>query len=340
MVDDRIDKARAAIGDGHRDDFVIAPARHADEHEKDAAPLARLLRRGSFRTLAEQFEKLDRDAGNAQARYVRTMTFANRAILAAACFTALVLAIAVYWPDQMPPAVRGVMIAASLAAAVLGALAAALQWKAGQGNYLGQWMRKRAGAETVRLAYMNEVTAAKIEEPDAVYGELLKLNYFCRYQLAVQLSYYDKRGADLRRYSDRYLTLAAIAVFVGTLVTAVSTSASIGISQLLPLTALGAVGVALSSYASAQDALLNSRGNAERYEHTYDILLALSGKLGAVEEAVVSGQPDALANFVAAVHEQVSLEHRQFLEIADSQLSAMAKLKEQLEQGARQDQHR
>jgi hypothetical protein len=115
----------------------------------------------------------------------------------------------------------------------------------------------------------------------------------------------------------------------------VSASASIGIVQLLPLTALGAVGIALSSYASAQDALHNNRRNAERFERTYETLLELSGKLGAVEEAILAGQADALATFVAAVHERLSLEHRQFVEIGDAQLSAMAKLKEQLEAGAR-----
>lgn len=338
MSEDWIGKARAAIGEGTPDDYAIAPTRHADEHEVRAPSLARFLRRGAFRTLAEKFERLDRDAVAAQARHVRTMTWANRAILAAACATALVMGLAVYWPDpsrQMPPVVRGILVASSLAAAVLGALAAALQWKAGQGNYLGEWVRKRAGAEAARLAYMNEVTAATIDDPNPGYGELLKLNYFRRYQLAVQLAFYDRRGGDLREASDRYLTLAAVAVFLGTLVTAVSASASMGIAQLLPLTAVGAVGVAVSSYASAQDALHNTRRNAERYERTYGILLELAGKLGAVEDAIVNGQKDALATFVAAVHEPLSLEHRQFLELGDSQLSGMARLKEQLEAGAR-----
>ena len=87
---------------------------------------------------------------------------------------------------------------------------------------------------------------------------------------------------------------------------------------------------AVSGYANAQESMSQDRRNGERYERTRAALAGLAGRLGAVRQAVRGGNQKALAEFVAAVNDQVSLEHRQWLEGAAAAKEATARLDEAL----------
>jgi hypothetical protein len=99
---------------------------------------------------------------------------------------------------------------------------------------------------------------------------------------------------------------------------------------LTALAGLGVVGTALAAFASTREAMNQDRRNAERYARTLDALEKLKGKLGDVREAAATGPGTLVDEFAAAVHEQLSLEHRQWRETGESSDSAAARLEKAL----------
>jgi hypothetical protein len=96
------------------------------------------------------------------------------------------------------------------------------------------------------------------------------------------------------------------------------------------LAALGVVGTALAAYAATREAFHQDRRNAERYGRTLSSLEILRAKLDEVRAGVLEGSQAVLDDYVAAVHEQLSLEHREWLSGAESTRSAIGKLDETL----------
>ena len=88
----------------------------------------------------------------------------------------------------------------------------------------------------------------------------------------------------------------------------------------------------MASFATTREAVTQDRRNAERYGRTLAILENLHRKLDRVRAGLAGGRQDLLSEYVAAVHEQLSLEHRQWLKKGQDTLSALAKLRDTLAQ--------
>jgi hypothetical protein len=105
-------------------------------------------------------------------------------------------------------------------------------------------------------------------------------------------------------------------------------------SQWAGLAALGVLGAALTSFATTRESIGQDARNAERYGRTRAALRRLTTRLDDVREAVAQGNAQALEEFVAAVNEQVSVEHRQWLNDGDSTRAGMARLEIALQRSA------
>ncbi len=101
-------------------------------------------------------------------------------------------------------------------------------------------------------------------------------------------------------------------------------------ARLVSLAGLGAIASALSASASTKEALGQDRRNQERFAKALDALEELTGKLDEIRTAAANNEREPLRQFVAAVHEQMSLEHRQWLGAAESTKDSIAKLDESL----------
>ncbi len=86
----------------------------------------------------------------------------------------------------------------------------------------------------------------------------------------------------------------------------------------------------MAAYAATREAVNQDRRNAERYGRTLGSLEILRAKLDDVRGGVLAGSQAVLDDYVAAVHEQLSLEHREWLSGAESTRSAIGKLDETL----------
>jgi hypothetical protein len=198
------------------------------------------------------------------------------------------------------------------------------------GKLLDPWMGERAHAETARLAYYATLAQLQDSGPSELPLGLLKLEYFRRYQLDMQITYYDQRRKDHRRSADRTLALGGFAAAIAAVASGSAGVLASSSPSWSALAALGVVGTALAAYAATREAVNGDRRNAERYGRTLASLEILRAKLDEVRAGVLQGSQAVLDEYVAAVHDQLSLEHREWLSGAESTQSAIGKLDETL----------
>ena len=324
--EDVIDRAVTALGSGKDDDFVIAPTRHAEELSTKAPALARLLRSAKVEALARQYERLDAEALEAQRKFSRAIEQANAAVLATAVLSAAMMVVGLVLSGG---AERALLIILGLLSVSAGAFASMWLFRVREGGLLEAWMSARASAETRRLAYFATLLGIRSEELSEIPLELLKLEYFRRYQLDVQTAYYKARRQRHKKSAERTLMLGGLAVALASI--AAGAAGFLGAAfetAWVSLAALGIVGASLGSFASMREAVNQDRRNAERYGRTLAALEELRGRLDEVRAGAATGLSDVTDEFVAAVHEQLSLEHRQWLEGGESTRSTIVKLNE------------
>ncbi len=329
---DRIAAARDAVGEHAGDDYVIAPTQHAAALSGAAPQLADVLRGSGPETDAAEYERLDADAIGAQHDFKRTAARANGAILLTTWLGAAVLAASTLDGLLGSEVSRVVAVACGAAGVVAGALGAMWLQRLKRGELFNRWMRARARAEAQRVRYFERVVSA----PDPGGGSpplpLLQLEYVRRYLLDVELAFYRRRGADHRRGADRSLRLEGIALVLATVGTGIGALlvAAAG-AELAAASALGIAGAALAGFAQSREAVTQDARNAERYERTREALVAVRERLDAVRAAAAVGDADPVRHFFESVVEQVSVEHRQWLDAAEQARGAIGRLEEALE---------
>ena len=84
-------------------------------------------------------------------------------------------------------------------------------------------------------------------------------------------------------------------------------------ARLAAIAALGTVFTGLSSFTAMREAVFQDRRNAERYKRTSLVLEDLYKKINEVRKAVFTAGLKPLRDYIEVVHEQLSLEHRQWL---------------------------
>jgi hypothetical protein len=208
--------------------------------------------------------------------------------------------------------------AAGVAAALIGAIKG--------GRLLEDWMTARARAESLRMKYFDMVSRDRLlPEP------LLQLEYFRRYQLEVQCAYFKTQAAAHRRSANKALWTTAGAMAIASIAMVLAGSLSTLNVMWTSLAAVGLVSQAFSAFVENREATAQSRRNAERFTRTRQTLEDLSGRLDEVRAATIDGHPEVMQEFIGAVQEQISLEHRQWLDDSKSKGEAIGRLEELLQ---------
>jgi len=322
----------AVIGSNGLKDDAIVPTEHADLYAESAPELSAILGSTAVATAAESYEQFDTKAGERQTRFKTAANRANVLVLGTAFCGAIVVTAGVLRDILGLEAAQALAIGFAIAALVVGAGASAYLYGAKGGDYLTKWMRSRAEAEAWRTRYFEAVTA-----PDDADGQpyptgllLLKLQYFVRYQLNVQLLYYDKRGTEHERSAARSLRFAAFAIALSAIITGLAGMLSTAYLEFVALGGIGVIASALTAFASTRESINQDQRNAERYERTFETLTKLKMNLGAIQRGIIKAGPKPLTDFVQAVHEQIFLEHRQWLDDAALASTALQTLEETL----------
>jgi uncharacterized protein YukE len=160
------------------------------------------------------------------------------------------------------------------------------------------------------------------------------LEYFRRYQLDHQLAYYKTRRSGHRNSAERTLNISAGSVLMAAIASGAAGVLGALRSEWAALGSLAVFGAALQAFAAAREAIHQDRRNAERYDNTAQALQGLRERLDDVREGIAAGSTSVLGEYVGAVQDQLSLEHRQWLEGAENMQAAVARLEKALSSGA------
>lgn len=332
-----IQSAENTIGTEDPDDYRIKPTEFMDLFKESATAFSDVLANAALVETARRYEQKDTQAIADQIKFKSLSLKATWAVFIATVAAALLAGYAPNPTGQTLAQHDPVALVLGGIAFVAGAYAAMLVFQINGGRYLSRWMSARAAAETERLGYFNrlirQVTGSYQNQYDIL---LLSLELFRRYQLALQQVFYTQRGSQHRASMDKTLKLGSVAA--GILALCSGGAGILGFFEpaLLPFAAVGILGSALATVASRREEINQDERNAERYVRTADILSHLREKHSEVQRAVAAGNTEVLVDYVNAVHEQLSLEHRQWLAQAEAIESAVEKLTSSLEEHASQ----
>jgi SMODS and SLOG-associating 2TM effector domain 1 len=328
-----LDAARI-IGSGGPGDYGLSPVEHAAQLKDSAPQLAALLTRSAPVELARQYADADTEALAAERTFKRWVIRANWAVLATATVSALLMAAALL-AGRLGGLTQTILIVLALIGVATGGFASMSLFRVKEGRLLEDWMTARARAETKRLSYFNYIVNSSAGPLD-IQLELLKLEYFRRYQLDLQLAYYKTRRSGHRNSAERTLDISAGSVLVAAIASGAAGVLGALRSEWAALGSLAVFGAALQAFAAARESLNQDRRNAERYDNTAQALLGLRERLDDVRLGIAAGSTSVLGEYVSAVQDQLSLEHRQWLEGAENMQAAVARLDKALSSGASQ----
>jgi SMODS and SLOG-associating 2TM effector domain 1 len=326
--------AARIIGSGSPADYGLSPVEHAAELKTSAPKLAALLIRSAPVELARQYAEADTEALVAERTFKRWVIRANRAVLATATVSALLMAVALL-AGRLGGLTQTILIALALIGVATGGIASMSLFRVKEGRLLEDWMTARARAETKRLSYFSYIVNSSVGPLD-LQLELLKLEYFRRYQLDLQLAYYKTRRSGHRNSAERTLNISAGSVMVAAIASGAAGVLGAMRSEWAALGSLAVFGAALQAFAAARESLNQDRRNAERYDNTAQALQGLRERLDDVRLGIAAGSTSVLGEYVSAVQDQLSLEHRQWLEGAENMQAAVARLEKALSSGASQ----
>jgi SMODS and SLOG-associating 2TM effector domain 1 len=326
--------AAGIIGSGSPGDYRLSPVEHAAQLKTSAPKLAALLTRSAPIELARQYSEADTEALVAERTFKRWVTRANWAVLATATVSALLMAAALL-SDRLGEFTQAILIVLALIGVATGGIASMSLFRVKEGRLLEDWMTARAQAETKRLSYFSYVVSSSVGPLD-LQLELLKLEYFRRYQLDLQLAYYKARRSGHRNSAERTLNISAASVLVAAIATGAAGVLGALRSEWAALGALAVFGAALQAFAAARETINQDRRNAERYVHTAQALQGLRERLDDVRLSIAGGSTSVLGEYVGAVQDQLSLEHRQWLEGAENMQAAVVRLERALSGGGSQ----
>jgi hypothetical protein len=326
--------AAGIIGNRSPGDDALSPVEHAEQLSTSAPKLAALLTRSAPVELARQYAEADSEALVAERTFKRWVIRANRAVLATATVSALLMAVALL-AGRLGVLTQTILIALALTGVATGGIASMSLFRVKEGRLLEDWMTARARAETKRLSYFSYIVSSSVGPLD-LQLELLKLEYFRRYQLDLQLAYYKARRSGHRNSAERTLNISAGSVMVAAIASGAAGVLGALQSEWAALGSLAVFGAALQAFAAARESLNQDRRNAERYDNTAQALQGLRERLDDVRLGIAAGSTSVLGEYVSTVQDQLSLEHRQWLEGAENMQAAVARLEKALSSGASQ----
>lgn len=333
MTDSDITKqAIEAIGENAPTDWRLEPKEHARSLPEIAGSLKRTLEQEGLKGVIGRFSEADQRAISQQLHYKRVgrigiwTRFLSILIGAAFIFPFERLVIG----SDGGPLLFGMDITQAafvIQLLLLGSAFFAGQWLAYFRPY-DKWMEARAKAEDARIELFDKVLRSKEQ---ARPGELailpLQLEYFRRYLLDVETSFYKGRGEEHSKAAGRsslWMFIRYILIAAAGLTLVYGVAAIFGtvpwIDELSRKGFIALATVASAIYGVMYDISLmdmNDR-NAARYQSTYEKLAYLRERgLDNARESAVRGDRDGVLQFATVVNDQISAEHREWIELKD-----------------------
>ncbi len=303
--------ASNAIGEPQDDDYKLRPRTHAEaleQHGDSTAPLVEILRDPAVEAIVTRREQAYLPANAHKRTYTRLNTAEIVGAAAAGILAALLIYIDSTFAEDAAHGWRQLVFGGYVVS--VAAVAGAAIWL-NTGRPYELWQKERSAAETCRVDYFEAVCEQPVgDHAGAADLLLLQLEYFARYQLVAQMTYYRDASRRNARINTRFVAVAAL-----------TTAIAAGAAAMLADTSqwpkwLALIGI-ISPIVLAATTNLAMAGefqrNAARYRATYDQLVGLQGELGTARKAAEVGDAATVHGYMDRVSNLISAEHRQWL---------------------------
>ena len=316
--------------------FPLDPQEIADYASKSAA-VGAVLDSAELTRITADYADESAWANETQSRFNRVARQLNVSVLITAIIGSLILAIGLLEPwfekkegltllRQASPTALFVLGVVGL---VIGGFSAARLYELNAGDLAGSWLKSRARAENLRSEYFDRL-AARAVGLDA-QARLVALRIVNAHLLDHQLTYFRDRGLRHEKAASWWLRWAALASGISSIGVAAGGVAGVADAPWMVVAALGAIGAALSAFATSQESIGQEKVRAQRFRNNRAALNELVRKIDDVEAAVAGASPEALVTFTSGINQQLKLELSQFLDSAESIRASITKLGEEIE---------
>jgi len=298
-------------------DWKLDPHSHAEKLHPEAAALKRVLEHSAIQEIMDRYRRADRAANEYQDAYKKLGRREIYLATVAAILGAIVLTItdasgASSWMEGARPVLLLLQILCA------GGVAGIKFYTDRTKPYVG-WQKQRSIAETARIELFETVAGMtgrdwEDEWQEGDYPLLpLQLEYFVRYQLNVQLSYYDGRGKQHAAAAKRFVSVGAIITFVAAIAGA-AIAAGYDIGDTVSVASIAALLTPVLLTAQTGLSRINQdERNAARYEITYGHLRRRSAGLSDVRHLAQAADAKAVHEFIRLNDEVISVEHSEWI---------------------------
>lgn len=298
------------------DDWKLEPEQHAARLDPKAAALKRVLEHSLIQAIMRRYDRYDEQAGVQQAVYKKN---GSREIYLAAA-AAILGGVVLVMNDarNVSPAYDYLRTGLLLLQLVCAAGVVGMKYLLQAGKSFQAWQKSRSQAETARIELFETACGlARDWQDEQQAGDYpllpLQLEYFIRYQLMVQVVYYDKRGKQHQAASKRYVGFGAIVTFIAAIAAGLGGLAlefidTVSVASIAAMAAPVLLGMQTSLSRLNQD-----ERNAARYEITHAHLEKLRGKSSDIRKAAADGDAATVHAFIRDVDQIISVEHSQWI---------------------------
>lgn len=297
-------------------DWKLEPTMHAQALEPEAAALKRVLEHSAIKEIMRRYSRHDEKAAVQQSSYKNTGKWEIYLSTVAAILGGAVLLM--NEAQAVSPVYEYIRIGLLVVQITCAAGVVALKYLLKSRKPFEEWQKARTEAETARIELFETVCGLtdrdwheEVEEGD--YPLLpLQLEYFIRYQLQVQLIYYDERGKQHLAAANRYVSFGAVVTFVAALAAGLGGLALELVDTVSFASMAAMVAPILLSAQTSLSRLNQDERNAARYAITHAHLDKLSGRLTDVRNDAAAGNAARVHSFIHGVNEVISVEHSEW----------------------------
>lgn len=303
------DAIKVIGGDIGPADWRLEPSTHSKAINEDGAELKALLLSEKVNAIADAYNDASGKAKLAQKEY---KDFSKWAIYASAGATIIGSFVLFLGKDSVTSFVyfRELLLTIQV---ILIAVQISLKYKLQNGRAFSKWQVERSNAESFRIDLFNLVCLAKEGAGRSNWQLQLQLEYFVRYQLAVQLKFYKERGLQHEEELKKYVNRGTVLTFFIALGSVTATSIGVGLSDTVGVLAIaGLIAPVLITVQGNLSLLNQDQRNYERYKITHANLRKLRGKLDEVRDAAKVGNRNYVEEFMGEVNALISVEHKQW----------------------------
>jgi hypothetical protein len=296
----------------------------------DKPALSQIIETSRVRVALAAFERKGREATAQQAAFRREVTIANVCLMIAGVLSGLVLIVAPHVASKSDGTrlISWLPVAIGVLTLGLGAAAAFFAHKVREADRLQRWLTTRSGAEAARSEIFTTIAEKTVSK--APLEALSALELVNGLLLEDQRTWYRDRAAEHRKSAEK-------TAFWGGAGTALAFTGGSGavIASFEPnqawIAIFGVVGAALAAYAVSRDRLRLDSANGALFEKAGDALDEIAARYDTAREEVGSGRTAALAAFTTAITDQLSHEHKRWLEGSAQADAVLRELDRQLE---------